>query len=316
MNNSIAQLQKEITRLKKTSDSCIIAHSYMNREIIEIADYTGDSYQISVNAMKSDARNIIVCGVRFMAETAKILNPSKRVFLPNPNAGCPMAEQFTAEDIIRLKEQHPERAVVAYINTTAELKKHCDVCVTSSSAMKIVENMKADKILFIPDSNLGDYVKRNTRKDVMLIDGGCPVHAAVTPDDVRQVREQYPNAQLLVHPECPPEVLQAADFVGSTSAIMDYAKKQERGEFIIGTEMSIREHLQYDCNAQNSGKAFHALSKKISCPDMRMTTLADVHITLTELESDVPSNNREIVMSGDDIAGARRCIDEMLRLGG
>jgi quinolinate synthase len=310
--NRISDIQEKIVRLKSDTDTCIIAHSYMNREIIEIADYTGDSYKISVDATESSAENIIVCGVRFMAETAKILSPKKRVFLPNPLAGCPMAEQFTADDILALKRAEPDRAIVAYVNTTAELKKHCDVCVTSSSAVKIVSEMQAEKILFIPDCNLGDYVRRNVDKDIKTIDGGCPVHSAVTADDVAAARLRYPDALLAVHPECAPDVLAAADFVGSTSAIMDYARKSDAGEFIIGTEMSIREHLQYEI----SDKKFYVLSGKICCPDMRMTTLNDVLDTLTAIASGNDCESREIIMGDDDIAQSRMCIDEMLRLGG
>jgi quinolinate synthase len=308
--NKITDIQNEINRLKHKTDACILAHSYMSREIIEIADHTGDSYQISVNAKHSRAQNIILCGVRFMAETAKILNAQKRVFLPNPNAGCPMAEQFTADDILKLKQSHPDRAVVAYINTTAELKKHCDVCVTSSSAVKIVQSMQAEKILFIPDCNLGDYIRRNVSKDVMLVQGGCPVHQAVTADDVKTAKSRYPNALVLVHPECSPEVLESADFIGSTSAIMEYAGTSDKSEFIIGTEMSIREHLQYQFAGS---KTFRCLSQKISCPDMRMTSLVDVLSVLQAVQADC-AHLYEIKMPEHDIAQARKCIDEMLRL--
>ncbi|MCL1866993.1 MAG: quinolinate synthase NadA, partial [Oscillospiraceae bacterium] len=234
--NKITDLQSRIRELKTTTDSVILAHSYMSREIVEIADFTGDSYQISVNATTSRAGNIVLCGVRFMAETAKILNPEKRVFLPNPDAGCPMAEQLSREDLARIKQENPDRAVVAYINTTAELKELCDVCVTSSSAVNVVQNMTADKILFIPDPNLGEYVRQNCPdKDIITVGDGCPVHAAVTASEAESVKAANPNALLLVHPECPPEVLEFADFVGSTSAIMDFVEKSDKNEFIIGT---------------------------------------------------------------------------------
>jgi quinolinate synthase len=223
-----------------------------------------------------------------------------------------MAEQFTPEDIMRLIADEPDRTVVAYVNTTAELKKLCDVCVTSSSAVKIVNALESDRILFIPDCNLGDYVKRNCpTKDIRLVEGGCPYHAAVTVEDVNQAKSLYPNALLSVHPECSPEVVELADFIGSTSAIMDYAATNPASEFIIGTEMSIREHLQYDL----PHKTFHALSKKISCPEMRITTLSDVLLTLESIKSG-KTDRREIIMSSDDIEESRKCIDEMLRLGG
>ncbi|MCL2634466.1 MAG: quinolinate synthase NadA [Oscillospiraceae bacterium] len=307
---TINDLQMEITALKTQLNAVILAHSYMSREIIEIADFTGDSYQLSVDVQSADALNIIVCGVRFMAETAKLLSPQKRVFLPNPNAGCPMAEQFSPDEIRQLKKKEPERAVVAYINTTAELKKLCDVCVTSSTAVKIVEKMDAQKILFIPDSNLGDYVKKRVNKDVMLLRGGCPVHNIVTLDDLRAIKSSHPLALVLVHPECDPSIVEAADYVGSTTGIMEFAKNSSASEFIIGTELTIREHLQYEC----PDKTFHALSKKISCPDMRMTSLNDVLCVLNAIRDN--TTGYEIVMDEYDIIAARKCIDEMIRLGG
>jgi len=313
---TISGLQKEILALKTETDSVVLAHSYTSREIIEAGDFTGDSFGLSVFAKNCGAKNIILCGVRFMAETAKILSPNKRVFLSNPLAGCPMAEQFSPDEIRQLKKREPDRAVVAYINTTAELKKLCDVCVTSSSAVKIIDNMEADKILFIPDSNLGDYVKNNVskQKNIMLIKGGCPVHAAVGMNDFREAKTLHPDALVLVHPECDPDVVAAADYVGSTSGIMDYAKNSRAKEFIIGTEMSIREHLQYEC----PDKTFHILSKKISCPNMRLTSLADVYGILTALKNGEDSAlvPHEIIMSEHDVAASGKCINEMLRLGG
>lgn len=267
---NIKDIQTEIIKLKKETNTAILAHSYQGREIIEIADFTGDSYKLSVDAKGVDADNILFCGVHFMAETAKMLSPDKRVFLANSLAGCPMAEQMEAEFIQRIKEQEPDRAVVAYINTTASLKAVCDVCVTSSSALKIVRAMDAEKILFIPDCNLGDYVKRNVpEKDIKLLQGGCPVHAPVTVSDLENAKKLHPNALVLVHPECIPAVTQQADYAGSTSGIMNYAKKSDAKEFIIGTEISIVEHLQYECPE----KKFYPLSKKIVCPNMKLTTL-------------------------------------------
>ena len=178
---TINEMQAEIIRLKKETNTAILVHSYQSREIVEIADYVGDSYKLSVDAKGIDADNILFCGVHFMAETAKMLSPQKRVFLANKNAGCPMAEQMDADIISQLKAADPDRTVVAYINTTASLKTVCDVCVTSSSALKIVKALDSDKILFIPDCNLGDFVRRNVpEKDVKLLQGGCPVHASVT----------------------------------------------------------------------------------------------------------------------------------------
>ncbi|MGN0623724.1 MAG: quinolinate synthase NadA [Oscillospiraceae bacterium] len=305
----IKDIQAEILKLKKEKDICILAHSYQAREIVEIADFTGDSYKLSVDASHVENKNILFCGVHFMAETAKMLSPDKRVFLANPMAGCPMAEQMEPEMIEAVKAQDPERKVVAYINTTAKLKAVCDVCVTSSSAVKIVKAMESDKILFIPDCNLGAFVQKAVpEKDIRLLQGGCPVHAAVTADEVKQAKALHPDALVLVHPECVPAVSEQADYVGSTSGIMNFAKSSDAKEFIIGTEISIAEHLQYEC----PDKKFYILSKKILCPNMKMTTLMDVYNSCVGIDS---GDAFEIQMTDKEIAEARGCIDEMLRLG-
>ena len=261
---TIAEMQREILRRKKERDVCILAHSYQAREILEIADFTGDSYRLSVQAKAAAQRTLLMCGVRFMAETVKLLSPEKRVLLANPEAGCPMAEQMDKPLIEALRAQYPDYAVVAYINTTAETKTVCDVCVTSSSAVQVVRRMKAGKILFLPDCNLGDYVaKQVPEKAFKLFQGGCPIHARVTEDDVRAARRAHPGAPVLVHPECTPDVLRAADFVGSTSAIMDYAAASTEDAFLIGTEISIAAHLSYAFPE----KRFYPLSKNCICPE-------------------------------------------------
>ena len=303
---TIHELQAEIIRVKQEKNICIVAHSYQAREIIEVADFTGDSYTISVAATKTDQENVIMCGVRFMAETVKILSPAKRVLLANPEAGCPMAEQLEPEMLKAVKQQYPDYAVVAYVNTTAELKALSDVCVTSSSAVSIVSKLDNPNILFIPDCNLGDYVaKQLPEKNVKLLQGGCPIHACVTVKDVDMAKERYPGALLLVHPECIPGVVAAADFVGSTSAIMDYAQSSPNNEFLIGTEMSIVEHLQYLCPT----KKFHCLSSKLLCPNMKLTTLMDLYNAI------IGEGGEEITLSPELIKEAGRCIHEMVRLG-
>lgn len=303
---NVAQLQEKILELKKERDVCILAHSYQAREICEVADYTGDSYKLSVDASKAANENILMCGVRFMAETCKILSPEKKVVLAQPLAGCSMAEQMDKQLISQVKEMYPDYTVVAYINTTAELKTICDVCVTSSSAVKIVNKIDNKNILFIPDCNLGDYVaKRCPDKNIKLLSGGCPIHACVNPDDVRKAKELYPEAELLVHPECVPEVCAMADYIGSTSGIMDYAVKSDKKEFIIGTEISIAEHLQYMC----PDKKFHFLSLKLICSNMKSTTLVDVYNCLAH------DGGEEIILDDNTIRDARKCIDEMIRLG-
>ena len=305
----IKDIQKEILKLKKEKNTVILAHSYQAKEIIEIADETGDSFALSIAATKHDCSSFIMCGVHFMAETVKMLSPDKKVYLANTEAGCPMAEQMDPVMISQLKAKEPDRAVVAYINTTAALKAVCDVCVTSATAVKIVSKMKNNKILFIPDCNLGSYVKKQVPdKDIKLLQGGCPVHAAVTLSELKAAKKKHPEALILVHPECRPEITESADYVGSTSGIMSYAIKSSAKEFIIGTEMSITEHLQYACPDKN----FYYLSKKIICPNMKLTTLMDVYNTLKSIGYD---NAQEIVMSDDEIKKSRICIDEMIRLG-
>ncbi len=311
---TVYELQEKILKLKKETNTAILAHSYQAREIVEIADYTGDSYKLSVDASKTDAENILFCGVHFMAETAKMLSPEKRVFLANKDAGCPMAEQMDKELISQLREKDPDRTVVAYINTTASLKTVCDVCVTSSSALRIVKALNTDKILFIPDCNLGSWVKKQVpEKDIQLLHGGCPTHAAVTVAEVKKAKEQHPDALFLVHPECVPAVTELADYVGSTSGIMDFARKSDHKEFIIGTETSIAEHLQYECPE----KKFYPVTKNIVCRNMKLTTLPDVYNALVGIKDNVQNyNSLEIIMEDELITKARKCIDEMIRLGG
>jgi len=271
-----------------------------------VADFTGDSYQLSMMAVQATQKTVLMCGVRFMAETVKILSPEKTVFLANPTAGCPMAEQMDKELITAIKKKFLEYTVVAYINTTAELKTVCDVCVTSSSAVKIVDRIDNNNIIFIPDCNLGQYVSDMLPdKNIKLLQGGCPIHAVVNIDDVRNARKEHPDAVLLVHPECLPEVVKEADFVGSTAAIMDNAKSSVHTEFIIGTEMSIAEHLQFLYPL----KKFYVLSKKLLCPNMKVTTLMDVLNCMKGI------GGEEIVLDELTIKDAKKCIDEMIRLG-
>ncbi len=304
---TIKEVQDEILRLKKEKDICVLAHSYQAREILEVADYTGDSYALSKMAAAAPNKTMLMCGVRFMAETVKILSPEKTVILSSPAAGCPMAEQFDKETILQLKKQYPGYTVVAYINTTAALKTVCDVCVTSASAVKIVSQLPGENILFIPDCNLGSYVAEQLPgKHIQLMQGGCPVHAAVTAAHVDEARRRHPDAELLVHPECIPAVAQKADYVGSTSGIMNYAIQSDKKEFIIGTENSIVEHLQYTC----PDKRFYALSKSLLCEDMKATTLMDVLLCCQGKGGEI------IELDADTIREARRCIDAMIALGG
>ena len=303
----IRDLQDKILKLKKERDVCILAHSYESHEILEVADYTGDSFGLSKSAMNVPQKNLLLCGVRFMAETAKILSPDKRVYLSHPMAGCPMAEQFDKERVLALKEQYPDAPVVAYINTTAALKTVCVVCVTSSSAVKIVRAMKERRIIFIPDCNLGAYVQKAVpEKELILLPGGCPVHAAMSYSDVVRAKTAHPDALFLVHPECKKEVVDAADFAGSTTAIMDFVRDSETREFIIGTENSIVAHLQYEYPERR----FYPLSVELNCSNMRVTTLPDVYNCM------LGTAGEEILLDAATITAARRPIDAMIAMGG
>lgn len=304
---NIQEIQNRILDLKKQNDICILAHSYVAHEILEIADFTGDSYALSAKAKSAPQKTVLMVGVRFMAETVKILSPEKRVLLASGEAGCPMAEQMDKELIKAVKREYPDYTVVAYINTTAALKTICDVCVTSSSAVKIVSSIENPNILFIPDCNLGAYVRdRLPEKNIKLLQGGCPIHASVNEEEAIEAKKKHPGALLLVHPECKPEVVRHADYVGSTSGIMQFAEKSDCREFIIGTELSIAEHLQYAC----PDKRFYPLSKKLICQNMKLSTLVDVYDAVRG------AGGAEIELDADTITKARRCIDAMIELGG
>lgn len=300
------ELQDEIIRLKKEKDICILAHAYQSHDIWEVADYVGDSYGLSVQAAKAAQSTVLMCGVRFMAETVKILSPQKRVLLSNSNAGCPMAEQMDVELISGVKKMYPDYTVVAYINTTSELKTICDVCVTSSSAVQIVKNIENKNILFIPDCNLGKWVADQVpEKNIKLLQGGCPTHVRMSKRDVEKARKAHPDALLLVHPECLPEVSGLADYRGSTTGIMDYAKKSDAKEFIIGTENSIVQHLQFAC----PDKQFYPLSRDCVCHNMKLTILGDVYKCVKG------TGGEEIKLDEEVRIKAKRCIDTMLELG-
>ena len=298
-----AEIQKQIMQVKKQNGIYILAHSYQSDEILEIADFAGDSYALSLAAEKTDAKNVLMCGVRFMAETVKIMSPDKRVWLANPQAGCPMAEQLDVSLINGLKQMHPDAVVVAYINTTAELKTVCDVIVTSSTAVETVRKLPQKKSLFIPDCNLGAYVQsRVPEKEIITVHGGCPIHARVTEAEAVKAKNAHPNAVFAVHPECVPAVVKLADYVGSTSGIVKYAEETGFEEYIIGTEVSIVSHLKY-AQQGRGGKRFYPLSKDLICPNMKMTTLPDV---LNYINS-----GEEILLPDEIMRGAKRAVDTL-----
>lgn len=303
---NIKEMQDEIMRIKKEKDICILAHAYQSHDIWEVADYVGDSFGLAQRAAEAPQKTMIMCGVRFMAETVKLLSPEKTVYLPEPDAGCPMADQIDYDLLAALREKNPDYTVVAYVNTTIEVKTLSDVCVTSSSAVKIVKNMPEKDILFIPDCNLGSWVKKQVpEKNIKLVSGGCPTHVRVTVKDVEKAKAAHPNALLLVHPECLKEVTELADYAGSTTGIMDYAAKSDAKEFIIGTENSIVSHLQL----AHPEKRFYALSKDCVCHNMKMTTLGDVYNCVVNGEGE------SITLTEGTMQKARKSIDAMLRLG-
>lgn len=300
------ELQDRIIELKKEKDVCILAHAYQSHDIWEVADYVGDSYGLSVQAAKAPQKTVIMAGVRFMAETVKVLSPEKKVLLANDLAGCTMALQMDRDKVLEMQKENPGYATVAYINTTSELKTAVDVVVTSSSAVKILKNMPEKDILFIPDCNLGAWVaKQLPEKNFKFFQGGCSTHMNITPTDVRIAREKHPEAKVLVHPECRASVTEQADYAGSTTGIMNYAKESDCKEFIIGTESSIVQHLQFEC----PDKKFYLLSDHCVCHNMKITTLYDVYNAL------LGEGGEEIQLSDELIRDAKRPIDRMIELG-
>ncbi len=243
----LIKIINEIKKLKKERNAVILAHNYQRPEIFEVADYIGDSLGLSREAIKVKADVIVFCGVHFMAETAKILNPNKKVLLPNPRAGCSLASSITAdtlaEKIYELKEKYPDLAVVCYVNTTADVKALCDACCTSSNALKIIESLPTNNILFVPDENLASYVRKQTKKNIMAWNGNCYVHHQITPESILNAKKHLPNAKILVHPECREDVIKIADATLSTEGMVNYAKNSEAKEFVIVTECGLSDRL-------------------------------------------------------------------------
>jgi len=298
-------IKEQILKLKSDKNAVILAHFYQTMDIQEIADIVGDSFELAKRAKASDADILIVCGVRFMAESAKILNPDKKVLLPVLDAGCPMADMVTPEDVRALRAEYPEAAVVCYINSSAAVKAECDICCTSSSAERIVRSLSQKQIIFVPDQNLGAYTASKVpEKEFILFKGFCPVHHRIEADDAIKAKAANPEAELLVHPECTPEVLKYADLIGSTSQILDHAIKSESKAFIIGTENGVTERLQ----ALYPDKAFYPLASEFICPDMKKTALSDV---LRSLENET----NEIIMTAEEIAGAGKSLERMVAVG-
>lgn len=298
-------LKLEIQRLKQKRNAVILAHNYQLDEVQEVADYVGDSFYLSKIAAGTPYDVIVFCGVRFMAETAKILSPHKVVLLPENDAGCPLAEMITPEDLRGLKLEHPGVPVVCYVNSSAEVKAESDICCTSANAVKVVASLPNNKVIFIPDGNLGNYVaKQVPNKQLILWNGYCVTHAKVKPEDIQMARAKYPEAEILIHPECDPQVVDLADFVGSTAAIIRYAKQADCKIFVIGTEVGVVCNLK----AFLPNKQIFLLHSGLVCPNMKKTRLQSVYEALLHTK-------HQIIVEDSITFRAKLTLNRMLEVG-
>lgn len=299
-------MTEEIEKLKKEKDTVILAHYYVDGKVQEIADYVGDSFYLSKLATTVKQKNILFCGVSFMGESAKLLNPEKRVVMADIYADCPMAHMVDVRAIEEVREQHPGAAVVCYVNSSANIKAHSDVCVTSSNAVDIVRELPQKEIFFIPDNNLGRYAASQIpEKQFIFHDGFCHVHKSITRENVQRAKELHPNALVLAHPECSMDVLEIADFVGSTAQIIDYAARRGKDVFIICTEIGIF----YELQQKNPDKKFYSVGHRQFCPNMKKISLDKVLYQLQNMDNSVELD--ESIMER-----ARRPLEKMLELGG
>lgn len=294
----------EIEKLKHERRAVILVHNYQRREVQAIADYLGDSLGLARQAAASDAEVIVFCGVHFMAETANILSPGKVTLLPEPEAGCPLADTITAADIRRLRKEHPGAAVVTYVNSSAEVKAESDYCCTSGNAVQVAQAVEESEIIFAPDRNLGRYVRRVTGRELIIWDGCCPIHDRVTREQVLALKEDHPSAAFVAHPECREEVLELADEVASTTGIYEFARRSPAHEVIVGSEMG----MLYRLEKENPGKAFLFPSEDALCPDMKLVTLEKVARSLRCLEP-------RVVVPEDIRSRALRAVERMVSIG-
>ncbi len=298
------ELIEKINVLKKEKNAVILAHCYQNIEVDEVADYVGDSLYLSQQAAKTDADMIIFAGVYFMAQTAKMLSPDKKVLLPRMESGCLMADMINLQQLREFKAKHPGIPAVCYINSTAEVKSECDMCVTSSNALRVVKSMGAEKILFLPDTYLGKWVESQLDGvEVITFPGFCPTHLRIKPEDIKNARAAYPDALVLAHPECHKSVSDLADYVGSTTGIMDFAKKSSAKQFIIATEKGVVDRLKRDVPE----KEFILIKDNIICPNMKWHTLTDIYNALVY-------EQHEITVDEEISRKAVKCIDRMLEV--
>ena len=295
-------MKAEIERLKKERKAVILAHNYTRGEVQDVADYTGDSLELARRATQVDADVIVFCGVYFMAETAAILNPDKTVLIPDPSAGCPMADMITGAQLRELKAKHPGAVAVCYVNSTAEVKAECDLCVTSGNAEKVMATIPAGReILFVPDQHLGGHVSAKEGRDYVLWPGYCPTHARLTPKMSADARAAHPGAPVMVHPECPKDVREAADEQLSTGGMCRFARESDAQTILVGTEVGILHRLR----KENPDKTFVSVSDTLVCPNMKKTTLENLRDCLRDM------SNR-VVVEKDVADRARRAIDAML----
>src|SRR5438552_9144103 len=304
---SLAATIAEIHSLKRTQRAVVLAHNYQRPELFQVADFVGDSLELAREATRVDAETIVFCGVHFMAETAKILNPTRRVLLPDLRAGCSLADSVTAEDVAERKAQlravYPDLAVVGYVNTTADVKAECDACCTSSNAVRVVEGLPSEHILFVPDQNLAAYVQSQTRKSIIAWDGNCYVHHQITPEQIGAVKAALPHVRVLAHPECRRDVLALADAVLSTSGMVRYAHESDATEFLVVTECGLSDRLLLEV----PGKKFYKSCKL--CHYMKMITLEGTRDALRDLQP-------EITLPEDVRVRAARALERMFELGG
>lgn len=302
--NSNLDLINRIIKLKKEKDAVILAHNYQIGEVQDIADFLGDSLQLSIEASKTRHKIIIFCGVHFMAETSKIISPDRKVLLPDKNSGCPMADMIDASKLKELKSENPGALVVCYVNSSAEVKAESDICCTSSNAVNVVKSIPAGKkIIFIPDKYLGDYVQKQTGKKLILWNGYCPTHVMINVKDIIQIKKENLDAVIIVHPECTPEVINIADKVASTGGMIKYVKNSRKNKFIIGTEIGIIHRLK----KENPDKTFLPATSKAICPNMKLTNLEKILWSLEE-------ERYEIKIPEEIIRKARSAIDRMIAI--
>jgi quinolinate synthase len=301
---SSEELVQKILELKKERDAIILAHNYQIGEVQDIADYTGDSLGLSIQASKTTEKVILFCGVKFMAETAAIICPDKTVLMPDENAGCPMANMITVRQLREMKKRYPEAKVVCYVNTTAAIKAESNICCTSANAVKVVNSIPEDiPIIFVPDQSLGDYVSKQCGREMILWNGYCPTHHRILAQDIIKVKKEHPEAEIMVHPECTADVIELADQALSTSGMRRYAKETNAEELIVGTEIGLLHALRKD----NPGKKFYTASDMADCPNMKLGNLEKLLWSLEDMVY-------EIRVPEDIRIRARDAIEKMLRL--